>query len=123
MGSIFGRTAPTKAAPRMTHFTEAEVPPTEAEYLLHLYITGATPNSMRAVRNIKEICEQHLAGRYELLIIDIYQQPELARQEQIVAAPTLIRVRPLPRRQLVGDLSNRPAVLISLGVPQSGTSN
>jgi len=107
----------------MTHFTEAEVPPTEAEYLLHLYITGATPNSMRAVRNIKEICEQHLAGRYELLIIDIYQQPELARQEQIVAAPTLIRVRPLPRRQLVGDLSNRPAVLISLGVPQSGTSN
>jgi len=91
---------------------------TEAEYLLHLYITGATPNSMRAVRNLKEICEQHLAGRYELLIIDIYQQPELARQEQIVAAPTLIRVRPLPRRQLVGDLSNRTAVLISLGVPQ-----
>lgn len=95
----------------------------EAEYILHLYITGATPNSMRAVRNLKEICEQHLAGRYELLIIDIYQQPELARQEQIVAAPTLIRVRPLPRRQLVGDLSNRTAVLISLGVPQSGTAN
>ena len=96
--------------------------PAEAEYLLHLYITGATPNSMRAVRNIKDICEEHLAGRYELLIIDIYQQPELARQEQIVAAPTLIRVRPLPRRQLVGDLSNRQAVLISLGVPQSGAA-
>ena len=77
---------------------------------------------MRAVRNIKEICEEHLAGRYELLIIDIYQQPELARQEQIVAAPTLIRQRPLPRRQLVGDLSNRQAVLISLGVPQSGAA-
>jgi circadian clock protein KaiB len=95
----------------------------EAEYLLHLYITGATPNSMRAVRNLKDICEKHLTGRYELLIIDIYQQPELARQEQIVAAPTLIRVRPLPRRQLVGDLSNRTAVLISLGVPQSGAAN
>ncbi|MFD1874166.1 circadian clock KaiB family protein [Hymenobacter bucti] len=95
----------------------------EAEYLLHLYITGATPNSMRAVRNIKEICEAHLAGRYELLIIDIYQQPDLAQQEQIIAAPTLIRVRPLPRRQLVGDLSNRAAVLISLGVPQSGAAN
>ena len=94
--------------------------PPEAEYLLHLYITGATPNSLRAVRNLKDICEQHLAGRYELLIIDIYQQPELAQQEQILAAPTLIRVRPLPRRQLVGDLSNRPAVLISLGIPQSG---
>ena len=98
-------------------------PATEAEYLLHLYITGATPNSMRAVRNIKEICEAHLAGRYELLVIDIYQQPELARQEQIVAAPTLIRVRPLPRRQLVGDLSNRAAVLISLGIPPSGSAN
>jgi circadian clock protein KaiB len=96
---------------------------TEADYLLHLYITGATPNSMRAVRNLKEICEAHLAGRYELLIIDIYQQPDLAAQEQIIAAPTLIRVRPLPRRQLVGDLSNRSAVLISLGVPQSGAAN
>ena len=107
----------------MTTSTDAVPSAIEAEYLLHLYITGATPNSMRAVRNIKEICEAHLAGRYELLIIDIYQQPELARQEQIVAAPTLIRVRPLPRRQLVGDLSNRPAVLISLGVPQSGAAN
>ena len=106
----------------MTSSTDT-VPVAEAEYVLQLYITGATPNSMRAVRNIKEICEAHLAGRYELLIIDIYQQPELARQEQIVAAPTLIRVRPLPRRQLVGDLSNRSAVLISLGVPQSGAAN
>jgi circadian clock protein KaiB len=78
---------------------------------------------MRAVRNIKEICEKHLAGRYELLIIDIYQQPQLAKDEQIVAAPTLIRQRPLPRRQLVGDLSNRAAVLISLGVPPSGNAN
>lgn len=94
-----------------------------ADYLLHLYITGATPNSLRAVRNIKEICEQHLAGRYELLIIDIYQQPQLAREQQIIAAPTLVRLRPLPRRQLVGDLSNRAAVLISLGVPNPGTAN
>lgn len=78
---------------------------------------------MRAVRNIKEICEEYLAGRYELLIIDIYQQPQLAKDEQIVAAPTLIRQRPLPRRQLVGDLSNRAAVLISLGVSQSGSAN
>jgi circadian clock protein KaiB len=107
----------------MTVSTDAPTSSAEAEYLLHLYITGATPNSLRAVRNLKDICEKHLAGRYELLIIDIYQQPELARQEQIVAAPTLIRVRPLPRRQLVGDLSNRAAVLISLGVPQSGAAN
>jgi circadian clock protein KaiB len=106
----------------MSHSTP-ELPDAQAEYLLHLYITGATPNSLRAVRNIKEICEAHLAGRYELLIIDIYQQPQLARQEQIVAAPTLVRQRPLPRRQLVGDLSNRAAVLISLGVPLSGHDN
>lgn len=104
----------------MTDSTQ-NAPAAEAEFLLHLYITGATPNSMRAVRNLKDICEQHLAGRYELLIIDIYQQPNLAAQEQIIAAPTLIRARPLPRRQLVGDLSNRAAVLISLGVPQSGS--
>ena len=92
--------------------------PAEAEYLLHLYITGATPNSLRAVRNIKEICEQYLAGRYELIIVDMYQQPHLAQEQQIVVAPTLVRLRPLPRRQLVGDLSNREAVLISLGVPR-----
>jgi circadian clock protein KaiB len=106
----------------MTDFTDS-APAAEAEYLLHLYITGATPNSLRAVRNLKAICETHLAGRYELLIVDIYQQPELARQEQVVAAPMLVRQRPLPRQQLVGDLSNRAAVLISLGVPQSGASN
>jgi circadian clock protein KaiB len=100
--------------------TSAESPttPSEPDYLLHLYITGATPNSLRAVRNIKELCERFLAGRYELLIVDIYQQPHLAREQQIVAAPTLIRLRPLPRRQLVGDLSNREAVLMALGIPR-----
>jgi circadian clock protein KaiB len=98
--------------------TDPAPTPSEPEYLLNLYITGATPNSLRAVRNIKEICEQYLAGRYELLIVDIYQQPHRASEEQIVAAPTLVRVRPLPRRQLVGDLSNREAVLISLGIPR-----
>jgi circadian clock protein KaiB len=85
-------------------------------YELHLYLAGATPNSTRAVRNIKAICEQHLAGRYVLRIIDLYQQPELAQQEQIVAAPTLVRCQPLPRRQLVGDLSNRATVLAVLGL-------
>lgn len=85
--------------------------PSEADYLFHLFITGATPNSTRAVRNFKEICERYLPGRYELLIIDLYQQPELARQEQIIAAPTLVRQRPLPRRQLIGDLSDQAKVL------------
>ncbi|TPG67586.1 circadian clock KaiB family protein [Hymenobacter nivis] len=88
-----------------------------AEYAFDLYVTGATPNSTRAVRNIKEICEQYLPGRYALRILDLYQQPHLAQQEQIVAAPTLVRVRPLPQRRLVGDLSDRATVLVALGLP------
>ncbi|WP_375415798.1 circadian clock KaiB family protein [uncultured Hymenobacter sp.] len=91
------------------------------EYLLHLYITGATPNSTRAVRNIKEICEEHLKGRYELLIIDIYQQPERAADEQMIAAPTLIKKRPGLVRRLVGDLSDRRRVLVALGLPAPET--
>lgn len=87
-----------------------------AEYVLHLYITGATPNSTRAVRNLKDICEQYLKGRYELLIIDIYQQPELAQREQLIGAPTLIKLRPGLVRRLVGDLSDRPRVLKALGI-------
>ena len=96
-----------------------EWPSTDASppnYVLELYITGATPNSMRAVRNAKDICEQYLAGRYELTIIDIYQQPELAQTARIIAAPTLIKVRPEPQRWLVGDLSDRPRALRLLGL-------
>ncbi len=93
-----------------------DLPEPAAEFVFHLYVTGATPNSTRAVRNIKEICEQHLAGRYVLRIIDMYQQPQLAKEEQIIAAPTLVRQQPLPRRQLIGDLSNRATVLAVLGI-------
>ena len=85
-------------------------------YELDLYVAGATPHSTRAVRNIKEICRQYLAGRYTLRIIDMYQQPELAQQAQIIAAPTLVRRQPLPSRRLVGDLANRPVVLAALGL-------
>ena len=90
--------------------------PEAPHYEFCLYVSGATPNSTRALRNIKEICEQYLAGRYVLHIVDMYQQPELAQQEQIIAAPTLVRRQPLPRRQLVGDLANRPAVVAILGL-------
>jgi circadian clock protein KaiB len=86
------------------------------EYLLHLYITGATPNSTRAVRNIKEICEKHLQGRYELLIVDIYQEPELAQREDLIGVPTLIKRRPGLVRRLVGDLSDHDRVLKALGL-------
>jgi circadian clock protein KaiB len=85
-------------------------------YELRLYVSGATPNSTRAVHNIKEICERYLPGRYVLRIIDIYQQPQLAQEEQIIAAPTLVCQQPLPRRRLIGDLSNRATVLAVLGL-------
>ena len=105
--------------------TEAEQTPTlaEADYVFHLFITGATPNSTKAVRNIKSICEQYLPGRYELLIMDIYQQPLLAKEEQIIAAPTLVRKRPLPVRRLIGDLSDRTVVLAALDLPDSSASD
>ncbi len=89
-------------------------PPPAAAHEFCLYVAGATPNSTRALRNIKEICEQHLAGRYVLRIIDMQQEPQLAQQEQIIAAPTLVRRQPLPSRRLVGDLSNRAIVLAVL---------
>jgi circadian clock protein KaiB len=73
-----------------------------------------TPNSQRAVENMKKICEEHLQNRYELEIIDIYQQPSLAEGEQIIAAPTLIRQLPLPLRRLIGDMSNTEKVLLGL---------
>ena len=96
-------------------------PPNPAEppaYELVLYVSGATPNSTRAVRNIRAICEEYLPGNYVLRILDIYQQPELAQQAQLVAAPTLVRLRPLPPRRLVGDLSNRSVVVRVLGLDQ-----
>ncbi len=86
----------------------------EEKYLLKLYVTGLTPASTRAIANIKKICEEHLKGRYELDVIDIYQQPVLAKGEQIIAAPTLIRKLPLPLRKFIGDMSNTERILLGL---------
>lgn len=86
----------------------------EEKYVLRLYVTGQTPNSVRAIANIKAICEEHLKGRYNLQVVDIYQQPQLAKDEQILAAPTLIKKLPLPLRRLVGDLSTTERVLLGL---------
>jgi circadian clock protein KaiB len=83
-------------------------------YVLRLYVTGMTPRSTRAVENVRQICEEHLQGRYDLEVIDIYQQPILAKGEQILAAPTLIKKLPLPLRRVIGDLSNTERVLLGL---------
>ena len=86
----------------------------KAKYVLRLYVSGSTLKSALAVENIKRICEQHLKNRYDLEVIDIYQQPNLARDEQIVAVPTLIKRLPRPLRRLIGDLSNLKKVLVGL---------
>jgi circadian clock protein KaiB len=88
----------------------------KAKYLLRLYISGSTSKSALAISNIKRICEQYLKNRYDLEVIDIYQQPSLARDQQIVAVPTLIKQFPPPQRRLIGDLSNSKTVLVGLDV-------
>lgn len=89
------------------------------KYVLRLYVTGMTPASTRAIENLRAICEEHLKGRYKLEIIDIYQHPNLAKGEQILAAPTLIKKLPSPLRRFVGDLSNKERVLLGLDLRTS----
>jgi circadian clock protein KaiB len=89
------------------------------EYVLRLFITGATPNSLRAVSNIRNFCEDHLKGRYSLEVIDVYQQAELARKEQLVALPMLVKKLPLPEKRLVGDLSDTQKIFKGLGLFES----
>jgi circadian clock protein KaiB len=84
------------------------------KYILRLYVAGVSPRSAEAIGTITKVCEEYLKGRYELAIIDIYQQPSLARGEQIIAAPTLIRKLPLPLRRLIGSMSNLDKVLVGL---------
>jgi len=83
-------------------------------FLLRLYVAGITPRSREAIANVTAVCEERLAGRYELEIVDIYQRPTLARGEQIIAAPTLIRAIPLPLRRLIGDMSRKERILVGL---------
>ena len=84
--------------------------------VLRLYVTGSSPLSARAVRNVSQLCEQHLHGRYELRVIDLYQEPWLARDAQLLAAPTLIKVLPLPARRFVGAMRDTDRILAGLGV-------
>lgn len=100
----------------MSNRTSTEIPHKNYKYLLSLYITGVNPQSVIAVDNIKQICEKYLKGRYELEIIDVYQQPGLAADVQIIVAPTLIKTAPLPQKKLIGDMSDTKAVLIGLGI-------
>lgn len=90
--------------------------PSHKKFVLRLYVSGATARSSRAIENIRNFCEKHLKGRYELEIIDIYQQPELLEKEQVVAAPTLIKQLPPPLRKLIGDMSDQEKILVGLNI-------
>ena len=85
-----------------------------ARYVLRLYIAGLTPRSVAAIASVKKTCEEHLHGRYELEVINLYDQPTLAKGEQIIAAPTLIKKLPLPLRRLIGDMADTKKLLVGL---------
>lgn len=92
----------------------------EVKYVLKLYVAGLSPKSKRAIQNIKKICETHLKGRYELQVIDLYQNPTLAKGEQIVAVPTLVKKLPHPLRKIIGDMSDQEKLLVGLDIrPQT----
>jgi len=87
-----------------------------SRHLLRLYVTGATPGSTRAIRQVRQVCDNYLNGRYDLEVIDIYRLPSLAKDDQIIATPTLIKVLPAPLRRLIGDMSNINSVLFGMDI-------
>jgi circadian clock protein KaiB len=90
------------------------------KYVLRLYVSGATDRSRQAILRAKQLCECHLSGNFELVVIDVYQQPILARDGQIVATPTLVREFPRPVRRLIGNLSNTSGLFVGLGLDTKG---
>jgi len=104
-----------KKAERSTTELDLVMPePGKDKYILRLYITGTTRRSVLALTNLKKICEDYLEGQYELEVIDLYRMPGLAKDEQIIAAPTLIKKLPLPFRRIIGDMSDIEKVLMGL---------
>ncbi len=85
-----------------------------AEWTLRLYIAGRTPKSVTALANLKKLCEEQLAGRYHIEVVDLMEHPELAKADQIVAIPTLVRQLPPPLKRLIGDLSNKDRFIVGL---------
>ena len=92
----------------------------EARYVLRLYVAGLTSRAMTAIQSVRKICEEHLKGRYELVVTNIYDEPTLAKGEQIIAAPTLIKKLPLPLRRIIGDMSDTKKLLVGLDLREKG---
>jgi circadian clock protein KaiB len=106
----------TGFTPSALAFEQAIAESPDAHFVLRLYVSGITPRSRQAIENIRQLCEEHLTGRYDLDIIDIYQQPELAKEGQIIAAPTLVKKLPLPLRKIIGDMGDPGRILAILGI-------
>jgi len=87
-----------------------------SRYLLRLYVTGTTGRSVHAIQNVKRVCDQHLAGRYTLEVIDLYKNLPLARLDEVIAVPTLIKREPLPLKRLIGDMSDESRLLAGLDI-------
>lgn len=104
----------TKIKSATEEFDMAIADKSQDKYMLSLYITGSTSRSVLAISNLKKICDEYLEGKYELEVIDLYKKPYLAKEEQIIAAPTLIKKLPLPFRRIIGDMSNEEKVLLGL---------
>lgn len=114
-----------EARPSQSHYEALEAAASKqagARYLLRLYVAGPTPQSTRALVNIRRICEEHLKENYDLEVLDLLQSPEAAERDQIIAAPTLVMHSPAPVRRLIGDLSETERVLKILGLPLAATS-
>jgi circadian clock protein KaiB len=104
----------TTSRPQPSDASTSSAPAANVEYVLRLYVSGQTPRSILAIENMRRICAEYLSERYTLEVIDIYQHPEACQQEQIIAAPTLIKILPHPLRRVIGDLSNTEKVLVGL---------
>jgi len=98
----------------MTGTRRKKMPGTEETWELRLYVAGQTPRAITAFGNLKKLCEEHLAGKYQIEVIDLLQNPQLARGDQIIAVPTLVRKLPEPVRKIIGDLSDQERVLVGL---------
>ncbi len=108
-----GRTRARRGKPGSNAGTSAAQEP---KYVLRLFVAGMNPRSLRAIENMRRVCEEHMAGAYELRVIDIYDTPEMAEEGQVIAAPTLVKQLPEPLRRLVGDLADEGRVLLALGL-------
>ncbi len=111
---------PAKPRNEYASFERALEESKHRDYVLRLYVAGATPRSVRAISNIRRMCDAHLKGRYRLEVVDVYRQPELVKGQDLVAAPTLVKYLPEPLRKFIGDMVNTERILVGLDLRVSG---